>query len=1054
MNQRSSSVRPLFILGLFFFTIVGKPFLVSAASSSRPGWGSIPYSGGVTFRVWAPHASTVTVAGQFNSYSTTTAPLFSEGTSGVWSVDVPGALAGQQYKYFLNGTTYKQDPRCRQEISESGNSVIYNTTNFNWSGDTFSTPALSNTVVYEMHIGSFYDPSSPGNPGTFYNATNQLVFLKQLGVNAVEVMPINEFPGKFSWGYNPDDIFGVESSYGGPDAFKSFVKAAHQLGMAVLVDVVHNHYGDNGGTNGALAYSLWDFDGYNGGLNGGGIYFYQTNGWCCTPWGPRPNASSAQVRSLISDSITMWLSECHVDGFRWDAPYDFMNASDANTNIFIADAQSLLQQISSLIHTGYVGKINIGENSGYLSGTAGFDSTWYSSPFQNDLVSQLTATNDSARNMGSIDYAVNVNHNGGGASGWGNVIFTDTHDSAGDLNGGQRVPVLISNTNPVGWYARKLDTLGAAVTLTAAGIPMILQGAEMLVTNQFSATNPLDWSRTNTYSGIVSLYTDLISLRRNLNGRSSGLEGLNTTTIQKDSSNHLIAYRRYSTGSVGDDVIVICNFANTNWPAYNVSGFPHTGVWYTQLNSDYTKYSSDYGNYGSVSTTVSVSTATISIAPYSVLIMSQNIPGGPPTPQNLTATAIGNNQINLAWSASGGATGYIIKRAGSPIAATATNIYSDTGLATGTTYCYTVAATNNLGETSADSASACATTPLTTSTTNLLAYWTFDEGTGSTANDSSGNTNTGTVVLGGGGWTGGIINGALSFDGESTQVTASNSASLNPVNGITIAAWVNATDWFNTPRILEKGLSGNQYSLFVNSSGSLEFLLTGVSNGVLVASPPSSGAWHHLAATYDGSSSISLYIDGQLAAQQTASGALPVTADPLAIGNKPSGGTPLDFFYGYIDDVRIYGSALPASQVAQLYNTDSVGDGIANWWRQQYFESSSMTGATTCATCDFDGTGQNNRFKYVAGLDPTDSTSVFSLQIASVTNQTAQENLVFNPLASSRTYTPQFSTDLVSGVWLPLPGYSGPYTNGNQVMVTDTNALVPKEFYRIDISLP
>jgi len=76
---------------------------------------------------------------------------------------------------------------------------------------------------------------SPGSPGTFINATNKLAFWKQLGVSAVEVMPINEFPGNFSWGYNPDDLFGVESSYGSPDAFKNFVKTAHQLGMAVLV---------------------------------------------------------------------------------------------------------------------------------------------------------------------------------------------------------------------------------------------------------------------------------------------------------------------------------------------------------------------------------------------------------------------------------------------------------------------------------------------------------------------------------------------------------------------------------------------------------------------------------------------------------------------------------------------------------------------------------------------------------------------------------------------------------------------------------------------------
>ncbi len=151
----------------------------------------------------------------------------------------------------------------------------------------------------------------------------------------------------------------------------------------------------------------------------------------------------------------------------------------------------------------------------------------------------------------------------------------------------------------------------------------------------------------------------------------------------------------------------------------------------------------------------------------------------------------------------------------------------------------------------------------------MLAYWTFDEGSGSIANDSSGNTNTGTVIFdisngGSGSWTpNGMVNGALYFDGEFTQVTVPNSPSLNPVNGITVAAWVNDASggWFNTPRLIEKGESDNQYGLFINSSGSLEFLAAGVSNGTLVISPPSSGAWHHLAGTYDGSSSISLYID-------------------------------------------------------------------------------------------------------------------------------------------------------------------------------------------------
>ena len=325
---------------------------------------------------------------------------------------------------------------------------------------------------------------------------------------------------------------------------------------------------------------------------------------------------------------------------------------------------------------------------------------------------------------------------------------------------------------------------------------------------------------------------------------------------------------------------------------------------------------------------------------------------------------------------------------------------------------------------------------------SLLAYWTFDEGSGSVAGDSSGNNNTGTVVFdasdgGTGGWiANGIVNGALYFDGERTEVNVANSPSLNPNNGITLAAWVNADNWFNTPHVLEKGVSDNQYALLCQSN-QIEFLLAGVTNGVLVANPPSAGAWHHLAGTYDGSL-MSLYIDGQLAAQQVASGALSVTTDPLAVGYKPNGHV-LDAFYGALDDVRIYCGALTPGQVAEIYNVDSIGDGIPNHWRAQYFGVSSSSNAASCAGCDEDGTGQNNLFKYVAGLDPTNSGSLFRLAVATATNQPGGENLQFLPMVGGRTYMPQFNTSLVNGIWLPLTSYLGFLTNGNQITVTDTN---------------
>ena len=153
------------------------------------------------------------------------------------------------------------------------------------------------------------------------------------------------------------------------------------------------------------------------------------------------------------------------------------------------------------------------------------------------------------------------------------------------------------------------------------------------------------------------------------------------------------------------------------------------------------------------------------------------------------------------------------------------------------------------------------------------------------------------------------------------------------------------------------------------------------------------------------------------------------------------------------------GDAFYRIQLSQLTNApaaDSVGDGIADVWRAQYFPSVDPIGATTnnlsCATCDADGTGQNNLFKYVTGLDPTNPVSVFVLNIERTPNQPHWQTLVFNPVVGGRTYTPQFSTDLVSGVWMPLTTYTSPVTNCNQITVTDTNPIPPQEFYRLDIS--
>jgi len=612
---------------------LGSSWLLAAiqvhAQSARPGWGAVPYrtatATGVTFRVWAPNASSVTVPGVFNGWSATANPLASEGASGVWSADVAAARPGQEYKYFLKSGLWKRDPRNRLLTGGYENSVVYDPGAFDWSGDAFVAPPLEDLAIYELHIGSFHDSTSGnGLPGQFSDTILKLDYLKGLGFNAIEVLPIAEFPGADSWGYNLSDPFAVESGYGGPDGFKALVKACHQRGLAVLLDVVHNHYGPND-------LDLWNFDGWSGGGSGGGIYFYQDAGACCTPYGSRPNYSRTQVRDYIRDSFVMWLDEYHVDGFRWDTPGLMFNSSGGTLD----DAKTLITSITGLIRSNYPGKINIAED---VSGM-GFDSTW-ALEFPGTITSQLSQTADEYRDMNTIAAEV-----AGAGAGLARVLFLESHDVVGDLNSGTRLPAAIDPTTPDSYWARKRSTLGAALVFTSPGVPMIFQGQEMLENKPFSSSRTVDWAKTVTYTNIVRAYCDLVRLRRNVDGVCPGLKGEQCFVTAVDNVNKLLAYRRWVSGADTQDVMVVANFANAKQTGYGLT-FPRAGTWYAHFNSDATAYGSDYGNVGSsvVEAAGNPPVGAITIAPYSVLVLSQ-IPSVPPL-----TIGQSNGVVTIAWN--------------------------------------------------------------------------------------------------------------------------------------------------------------------------------------------------------------------------------------------------------------------------------------------------------------------------------------------------------------------------------------------------------------------
>ncbi|MFH1884163.1 MAG: LamG domain-containing protein [Planctomycetota bacterium] len=226
--------------------------------------------------------------------------------------------------------------------------------------------------------------------------------------------------------------------------------------------------------------------------------------------------------------------------------------------------------------------------------------------------------------------------------------------------------------------------------------------------------------------------------------------------------------------------------------------------------------------------------------------------------------------------------------------------------------------------------------PVNPGTAGLVAYYAFDND----ANDSSGNDNHGTIVGTGTEWVTGYVNGALLFKDGAGYVEVPDSPSLNPTDEVTIAAWVNPT-WTGNNRVLQKGSSDNQYRFLRENGDNFVFHLSGVGRLEGIACPPEN-EWHHVAATYNGSA-MKIYYDGELVAEQAASGPIGTSSDPLFIGTKHATAPAGDYFYGILDEVAFYNRALSVGEIRYLageravdpslviyYSFDEVGEIVAD----------------------------------------------------------------------------------------------------------------------------
>jgi 1,4-alpha-glucan branching enzyme len=516
------------------------------------------------------------VRGEFNGFSLAH-PMTRVGDEFI--AFVPGAAAGDAYKYFFGATsTWSTDAFAKRlDPANFNNSIVVDPEGYDWSTGPFTPPAFQEMVCYQLHVGTFSGLNDPNGsapfPSRFVDVAARADHLAELGVNVVYLNPIHEWPGANSGGYNPAHYTAIESSLGTPEDCKAMVDALHARGIAVILDVVYNHF--DAGAN--LLY------GYTGPSSADNVFFDTPP--ADTPWGPQLDLDDARVRQFVLDAATLMLEEYRFDGFRVDALSAFsFGPQPLGSNI-------LLRDLNDLVDVRWAEKLMLGEVFGddpfftrpTASGGLGFDSQYHTA-FKDAVRNATFDAPFTSPNVGALAFAAT---RGGELSGVRVFDYFELHDDTWPLNGNQRAVRTIDPSAPHDdAFAVARTKLAHAITLLAKGIPCVLMGTEWLEDNDWEFQK-IDWSHRTEYAEIFDFYADVIALRT---GRDALFADANALGFHTNETADVFAFERSRPG--GDSFCVLANLGNASFAGsggYRI-GLPRAGTWEVVVQSEARRY--------------------------------------------------------------------------------------------------------------------------------------------------------------------------------------------------------------------------------------------------------------------------------------------------------------------------------------------------------------------------------------------------------------------------------------------------------------------------------
>jgi 1,4-alpha-glucan branching enzyme len=552
---------------------------------------------GCFFRVWAPHAEAVRVLLQRGHEWRAGVPQqthsLSKSADGYFSGIITQVRAGDLYRFEIDsfGTTSQRlDPAARDVVNSaltrhdngSNNAgVVVDNKPYPWV--PFQTPSFENFLIYQFHVGSFAGRHDHLNKpiATFADVETKLPYIRELGFNAVQPLPVHEFALDRSWGYNPASFFALESAYGTPSDLKHFVNAAHEHGLAVIFDVVYNHAGPGDSV-------LWEYDGYTA---EGGIYF---EGGQQTPWGRGPAWWKHEVQDFFYQNARMYLEDYRADGLRFDAT-TLINGNH-------------LRQVLWRLREDFSDRYLIAEHlpaHPWVTTLGNFNATWNSETHHQ---TQRALAGDRP-----VERVAGIVGRGAFEHSWNLVNYPlGSHDDCGDDHNGNAQDGLAN------WDSRHrylIDLLGGRhsaearakcrmawlLGVTMPGTPMCFMGSECLLASPHVAwgywhdgidqwgDHRFNWAIAGDEIGLAM--RALVGDANRLRWEHPALRSDDIRVVQFDKQHHVLAFVREF---FDDCVMAVFHFGGEPRSGYVLPTQCGRGAWHELLSTQHTSYGGDY----------------------------------------------------------------------------------------------------------------------------------------------------------------------------------------------------------------------------------------------------------------------------------------------------------------------------------------------------------------------------------------------------------------------------------------------------------------------------